>query len=184
MTGLSPNTKYYFRAWAKNSAGWGQGTVLSFTTAASTPAADIRITVSDSSPQFAKGSNSGHPEFWKTYTHQGHLYIYTYTGATVDCWAQFRPTLPVSGTYDVYACFYADPQNSARVPHTVYFSGGSAVVNVNQYAPGYFTWREVRLGSWYFAAGTTGRVVVTDATGESYNGTTTLNVDTIVFRKQ
>jgi hypothetical protein len=32
LTGLQPNTKYYFRAWAKNSAGWGWGTALSFTT--------------------------------------------------------------------------------------------------------------------------------------------------------
>ncbi|GEM_PF-5583217 len=32
LSGLNPGTTYYFRAWAKNSAGWGQGSVLSFTT--------------------------------------------------------------------------------------------------------------------------------------------------------
>jgi len=32
LTGLNPGTTYYFRAWAKNSAGWGHGSVLSFTT--------------------------------------------------------------------------------------------------------------------------------------------------------
>jgi len=47
MTGLSPSTKYYFRAWAKNSAGWGQGTPLSFTT---TAAVNLAPTVSRLSP--------------------------------------------------------------------------------------------------------------------------------------
>ena len=32
ISGLSPNTRYYYRAWAKNSAGWGHGDILSFTT--------------------------------------------------------------------------------------------------------------------------------------------------------
>jgi len=38
ITGLSPNTTYYFRAKAHNSVGWGQGSELSFTTNAATPA--------------------------------------------------------------------------------------------------------------------------------------------------
>jgi len=34
LTGLNPGTTYYFRAWAKNNAGWwGNGSILSFTTA-------------------------------------------------------------------------------------------------------------------------------------------------------
>lgn len=32
LTGLQPDTTYYFRAWAHNSAGWGNGDVLSFIT--------------------------------------------------------------------------------------------------------------------------------------------------------
>jgi hypothetical protein len=32
LTGLSPNTTYYFRAWALNETGWGIGEKLSFTT--------------------------------------------------------------------------------------------------------------------------------------------------------
>ena len=32
LSGLNPGTTYYFRAWAKNSAGWGWGEILSFTT--------------------------------------------------------------------------------------------------------------------------------------------------------
>jgi len=37
LTGLTPSTTYYFRAGAKNSAGWSQGNVLSFTTSAECP---------------------------------------------------------------------------------------------------------------------------------------------------
>ena len=142
----------------------------------------ILISVTDSSPKFQKGSYSGHPEYWKTYTHQGHTYIYTYTGGnTADCWAEFRPYLPHAGTYEVYACFFADPKNSRRVPYTIYHAGGSVTIRVDEYAANYFTWREVRLGSWNFGTGANTRVVVTDATGESYDGSTTLNVDTIKF---
>jgi hypothetical protein len=36
LTGLKPNTTYYFRASAKNTAGWGQGAVLSFRTSSTT----------------------------------------------------------------------------------------------------------------------------------------------------
>ena len=32
LSGLQPGTTYYFRGWAKNSAGWGKGGILSFTT--------------------------------------------------------------------------------------------------------------------------------------------------------
>jgi len=153
------------------------------------------VSVRDSSPYFAKGSNSGHPEYWHTYTYDGtpdgvyngHTYIWTYVGgmpsnpSEPDCWAEFRPHLSQAGRYDVYACFYADPQSSHRVPHTVYYSRGSTTVIVDQYAPNYFTWRKVKLGTWDFAAGSDTRVVVTDATGEPYNGTTTLNADTLEF---
>ncbi len=37
ITGLAPSTTYYFRAKARNSAGWGYGAELSFTTAAALP---------------------------------------------------------------------------------------------------------------------------------------------------
>jgi len=147
------------------------------------------VSVTDPSPWFDKGSNSGHPEYWKTYTYSGHTYIWTYVGGMLgnpsqpDCWAKFRPYLSQAGRYDVYALFYADPQNSRKVPHTIYYDGGSTTTTVDEYAPNYFTWREVRLGTWNFKAGADTLVVVTDATGEPYNGTTTLNVDTIKFVK-
>ncbi len=38
LTNLTPGTTYYFRAWAKNAAGWSYGNILSFTT--TTPTLD------------------------------------------------------------------------------------------------------------------------------------------------
>jgi len=42
LTGLKPNTTYYFRASARNVAGWGQGTVLSFRTSSSLTFTDLQ----------------------------------------------------------------------------------------------------------------------------------------------
>ena len=39
LTGLTPGTTYYFRTWAKNSAGWSHGNVLRFTT--TSPSIDL-----------------------------------------------------------------------------------------------------------------------------------------------
>jgi parallel beta-helix repeat protein len=147
------------------------------------------IYVTDSSPWFTKGSNSGHPEYWHSYTYSGHTYIWTYVGgmsgnpSQPDCWAEFRPYLSQSGQYDVYVCFYADPQNSHQVAHIIYYDGDSTTVNVDQYASSYFTWREVKLGTWNFLSGANACVKITDATGEPYDGYRTLNVDTVKFVK-
>jgi hypothetical protein len=41
LTGLSPNTTYGFRAWARNSAGWGHGTILTFNTPPPAPVLSV-----------------------------------------------------------------------------------------------------------------------------------------------
>jgi len=145
----------------------------------------VQITTSDPAPRFTKGSFSGNPQYWHSYSYKGHSYIWTYTGgSSPDCWAEFRPGFSSPGTYAVYALFYADAQNSKHVPYTVYHAVGSTVVYVDEYEPNkYFIWREAYLGTWYFNAGPGSKVAVNDATGDGYNGSTTLNVDTIVFKR-
>ena len=147
------------------------------------------VYVTDSSPWFTRGivntTNSCRVGSWHSYTYQGHTYLWTYVGGMSsnkwdpDCRAEFVPYLSQTGTYDVYAYFYADPQNSRQVPFTVYYNGGHTTVLVDQWAPNYLTWREVKLGTWNFTKGEDARVVVTDATGETYDGNKTLNIDTI-----
>lgn len=59
VTGLIPNTKYYFRAWAKNSSGWGQGIVLSFTTSSPTVTGAIQGWTVTPNPATAGQSSVG-----------------------------------------------------------------------------------------------------------------------------
>jgi hypothetical protein len=62
LTGLSPGTTYYYRAWAQNSAGWGYGTVQSFTT---------KVACSVSRPSRPSGVTSGFTNTSYTYTSGG-----------------------------------------------------------------------------------------------------------------
>ena len=80
------------------------------TTSATTEKTTVSVT--DSSPWFTKGTNSGSGP-WYAHTYEGHNYISTYVGgmsgnpSQPDCWAEFKPYLSQSGKYEVYAHFYA-----------------------------------------------------------------------------
>lgn len=145
------------------------------------------VSAADAAPRFTRGCESSVDQ-WRGYTTpNGHTYIWTFVGgkagdpAQPDCWAEYSSVIPASGEYDVYAWFYADPQNSTRVPFAVIRESGTEQVEVDQRASEYFTWREVKLGTWVFATSEVVRVRVTDASGEPYDGNTTMNVDTVVF---
>ena len=146
------------------------------------------ISVTDPSPWFTKGSNSGHPEYWYPHTYQGHDYISTYVGgmpgnpSQPDCWAKFKPYLAHSGKYKVYAYFYACKDTSTKVPFIVKYDGGSTTIRVNQYSSSP-AWKEEYLGTWNFAAGESTYVMVTDATGEPYDGIKGLTIGAIKFVK-
>jgi len=188
LTGLEPYTNYYYRASARNGAGWGTAGVQELRTDRPPVTAEVEITVTDSGPSFSKGSYSGHPEYWSTDTHEGRTFITAYTrGDSPDCWAEFRPSLPSAGTYSVVALFYGCPTNSPSVYYTVHHSGVQTRVQVTQYFPEfagkYYTWREVVVGMWEFDGTESERVVVTDATGDAYDGATTLNLVGIRFEK-
>ena len=71
-----------------------------------------------------------------------------------------------------------------KITYYIYYQGGSTKVSVNQYSSSWWTWKEVKLGTWNFPSGANTYVKVTDATGETYDGYTTLNVDTIKFVKK
>ena len=189
LTGLEPYTYYYYRASARNTAGWGTAAgVQELRTDRPPVTAEVEVTVTDAAPDFSKGSYSGHPEYWSTDTHEGRTFITAYTqGNSADCWAEFQPSLPSAGTYSVIALFYGCPTNSLSVQYTIHHSGVQTDVPVNQCFPElageYYNWREVVVGMWEFDGSGSERVVVTDATGDSYDGTTTINLAGVRFER-
>ncbi len=145
------------------------------------------ITVTDTSPWFTNGCNSG-GDYWWSHSFEGHDYISTYVGGMVsdpdqvDCWATFKPYLASAGVYRVYASFYACADTSTIVPFSVTHAGGTATTTVNQYSASP-TWKEVKLGAWEFDAGEMSEVTVTDATGEPYDEVKGLTIGTVKFEE-
>jgi hypothetical protein len=70
---------------------------------------------------------------------------------------RFRPTLPSAGTYAVYLRWTADPNRASNVPIDIVHGGGMTTRSVDQRGSG-GTW--VSLGSYAFAAGTGGSLLI------------------------
>jgi hypothetical protein len=71
--------------------------------------------------------------------------------------ATFTPTLTAAGNYNVYARWTVGPTRATNVPFFVTWNGGSATISENEQINN-GTW--VLLGTWNFAAGTSGSVQV------------------------
>jgi hypothetical protein len=69
--------------------------------------------------------------------------------------AAWRPTITTAGNYEIFAWWVADPNRATDAPYTIYYSGGSATVDVNQRTNG-TKWNS--LGTYPFDAGTNGYV--------------------------
>jgi hyaluronate lyase len=104
----------------------------------------------------------------------GSNYVYNSSGTGADK-IRWRPTLPVTGDYEVY---YRIPDgNSGRAtnaPFMVHFDGGSQLYAVNEQTVPGGTW--ILLGSHHFVAGNTGYVELTDNANGTY-----VNADAIKF---
>lgn len=87
------------------------------------------------------------PGYW------GANYIYANGGTSVT----YTPTIPISGTYHVYARWTAYTNRATNVPITINSASGQTVVTVNQQQNG-GVW--VLLGDYSFNAGTSGSIVV------------------------
>ncbi|HEV7708932.1 MAG TPA: FAD-dependent oxidoreductase [Asanoa sp.] len=70
---------------------------------------------------------------------------------------RFRPTLPSAGTYAVYLRWTADPNRASNVPIDIVHGGGLTTRTVDQRGTG-GQW--VSLGSYAFAAGTDGSLLI------------------------
>ena len=96
------------------------------------------------------------------YAYNGSLhYILAGTGSET---VTFRPTISVAGDYKVYAWWHAHANRATDVPYTIYYNGGSETVDVNQEING-AQWN--LLGTYNFAADTSGYVVLSDDSNDS-----------------
>ncbi len=80
--------------------------------------------------------------------------------------ATYAPTLPEAGSYRVEAFWNASPQRGNNVNYTINYDGGSAVEVWSQQANGN-QWND--LGSYAFAAGTSGSVVVSSTVSNGHS---------------
>ncbi|MDY6990739.1 MAG: hypothetical protein SWQ30_22080, partial [Thermodesulfobacteriota bacterium] len=107
----------------------------------------------------------------------GDDFRYIATGSTIDCTATWAPDLTAAGYYDVYAWWTSSTSRANNVPYTINHLGGPTTVWVDQTGNG-GDW--YALGTYEFAAGTSGTVVVRadDATGGPW-----VSADAVKFTK-
>ena len=78
--------------------------------------------------------------------------------------ATWTPEIPVAGDYNVYAWWIEGGSRATNAPYTITYDGGSETIRVNQKATGTGgQWN--LLGTYPFAAGTAGSVVLSDGPG-------------------
>ena len=127
LTGLIPSTLYHYRVKSKdganNPAVSGDYT---FTTAASEVVDAIII---DNPACELTGSWTIGTSATDKY---GSDYYYTSTATSETKSARWRPNILVLGRYDTYVWYPQGSNRSTKAPYTVYYSGGSQTVNVNQ----------------------------------------------------
>ncbi len=77
-----------------------------------------------------------------------------------QCTAQFVPTIPSAAYYDVYMYWLSSPHGATNTPIVINYQGGTAQLTVNQQHQG-GQW--VYVGTFPFAAGTSGSLMITNA---------------------
>ncbi|MCL6518209.1 MAG: family 10 glycosylhydrolase [Armatimonadetes bacterium] len=164
LTGLVPSTLYHYRTKSKDAANnQAVSGDYTFMTASSEVVDDIII----DNPQCELYGS------WSTGTSStdkyGTNYYYCTTATSETKWAKWRPNILVGGNYDVY-CWYPQGSNrSTRAPYTVYWNGGSQLIEVNQ---------QINGGRWNLLVTSKPHVIGTTQYTKLGNGTgeTSLNV--------
>lgn len=160
--GLASSTTYCYRLRAYNAIGDSSYS----NEACGTTSAGIsrsEVVVDDLSSGFTRGGS-----YWAEANigYNGHMYWTYVNGSIVDSWGEWYANLD-GGNYEVYAFIPSNYATTASALYQIYHSGGTTTRTVNQ--NNYFdVW--VSLGTYGFSSGTTRRVRLTDATGETnYN---------------
>jgi hypothetical protein len=124
----------------------------------------------------------GPAQYWFTgNVGYGGTVTYTYAnGTTQSNYAQWKPSLPSSGTYTVYAHIPSNYATSQQAKYRVYHNGASNYVTVNQ---NIYSNIWVSLGQHTFSANGTEFVELTDATGEAASLQRMIGFDAVKFVK-
>ena len=161
-TGLASSTTYCYRIRAYNSVG---DSAYSNESCGTTSASSSRteVIVDDLSGSFIRGGS-----YWAEASigYNGHMFWTYVNGSIVDSWGEWSANL-AGGNYEVYAFIPSNYATTTSAKYQIYHTGGTStrIVNQNNY---YDVW--VSLGTYGFSSGTTRRVRLTDATGETnYN---------------
>jgi hypothetical protein len=122
----------------------------------------METVVNDSAAAFVDGTNP-----WTYSTTSGYNgdihYAASDAGGPILSTCTWTPDIPAAGNYKVYAWWTEHSNRATDAPYTINYNGGSATVDVNQRING-SRWNY--LGTYDFAAGTSGNVVLTnDANG-------------------
>ncbi|ARU61837.1 hypothetical protein CBW65_12955 [Tumebacillus avium] len=109
----------------------------------------------------------GPVEYWRSVTGYGIGNAMRWTkgnGLTQVNYTVYRPNIPQAGNYEVKVFVPSNYATSTNVKYTITYNGGSIVKTVNQ---ANYSDKWVSLGTYSFAAGTTGTVKFGDATGDN-----------------
>jgi N-acetyl-anhydromuramyl-L-alanine amidase AmpD len=115
----------------------------------------------------AQASFYGPSEYWRSVTGYGIGNEMRWTkgnGWTEVNYAIYRPNIPQAGNYEVKVFVPSNYATSTNVQYQIYYNGGSVTKTVNQNA---YSNQWVSLGTYPFAAGTSGYVKFSDATGDT-----------------
>jgi hypothetical protein len=100
---------------------------------------------------------------WNTYSGPGETFyganMRLKAAGTGSKTATWTPDITIAGDYDVYAWWSAYPTRASNAPYTVNHTGGSNTIPVSQKVDG---GRWNLLGTFNFAVGTSGSVVLSD----------------------
>jgi hypothetical protein len=156
LTGLTPETTYFFRVLAQTEGGTLRSTAASFTTSGGL--------IVDNEDALYSGS-------WTLGTSATDKYgsYYQYASATAgfvaSAEATYIPNIPTLGLYDVAEWHSAGSGRTTNAPITIFYSGGTTVLSIDQTVNG-GAWNVIA-SNVNFTAGTAGFVVIANNTGET-----------------
>lgn len=153
---VTNGTNYYYRISAVGSAESALGHVVE-----DMPSTDIIYV--DNTAAVATGTWGGSTSvagyYGTNYTTDGN------TGATGGKSMRYSPNLPVAGAYDVFMRWASGTNRASNTPVDVNYDGGTNSYRINQQIDN-GVWKY--LGTYDFAAGTTGNVVIRNDSANGY----------------